>query len=86
MVTYGNLWRAATLVLVLLPAGNFAYADKKDELDQLRERIGQLQRDLAKSEESRSEVADALRNSEKAVSEVSAAVAGYFGLRSWEQP
>lgn len=57
-------------MVLLLLGGSRAYADKKDELDQLRNRIGQLQRDLAKSEESRSEAADALRNSEKAISEV----------------
>ena len=51
-------------------ASGMACADKKAELNQLRERIGDLQRDLAKSEESRSEVADALRTSEKAISEV----------------
>jgi septal ring factor EnvC (AmiA/AmiB activator) len=45
-------------------------ADKKTELTQLRDRIENLQRELAKSEESRSEVADALRTSEKAISEV----------------
>ena len=45
-------------------------ADQKTELNQLRGRIESLQRDLAKSEESQSEVADALRISEKAVSEV----------------
>jgi septal ring factor EnvC (AmiA/AmiB activator) len=45
-------------------------ADKKSDLDQLRQRIETLQRDLAKSEESRSEAADALRVSEKAISEV----------------
>ncbi len=49
-------------------------ADKKDELGQLRQKIEQLQRDLAKTEESRSEVADALRTSEKAISEVNRAL------------
>lgn len=47
-----------------------ATADKKEELSQLRQRIDKLQRDLAKSEESRGEAADALRISEKAISEV----------------
>ena len=47
-----------------------SFADQKAELNQLRGRIENLQRDLAKSEESRSEVADALRTSEKAISEV----------------
>lgn len=51
------------------------HADKNAELTQLRDRIGNLQRDLAKSEESRSEVADALRASEKAISEVNRGLA-----------
>lgn len=57
-------------ILLFAMASGMACADKKVELNQLRERIGDLQRDLAKSEESRSEVADALRTSEKAISEV----------------
>ncbi len=61
-----KLWLAVGFLLFALPA----HADKKDELGQLRQRIEQLQRDLAKTEESRSEVADALRTSEKAISEV----------------
>ncbi len=47
-----------------------SHADKKTELNELRDRIQGLQRDLARSEESRSEVADALRASEKSISEV----------------
>ncbi len=43
--------------------------DKARELRELRERIDKLQRDLVKSEESRSEAADALGASEKAISE-----------------
>lgn len=60
-------WMAALLfAMVCAPS----FADQKSELNQLRDRIENLQRDLAKSEESRSEVADALRTSEKAISEV----------------
>lgn len=68
----GRARRAAAFAILLLlsPLGEFAHADKKDELNQLRERIGQLQKDLASSEESRTEAADALRSSEKAISEV----------------
>ncbi len=47
-----------------------AQADKQQELRQLRERIQKLQNDLVKSEESRSEAADALKTSEKSISEV----------------
>ena len=66
-----NVWlRRGSVCVLLALACNAAHADKKQDLEQLRERIEQLQRDLVKSEESRSEVADALRTSEKAISEV----------------
>ena len=66
-----NVWlRRGSVCALLALACNAAHADKKQDLEQLRERIEQLQRDLVKSEESRSEVADALRTSEKAISEV----------------
>ena len=57
------------VALLLALSCAMSHADKKDELSQLRERIETLQRDIAKSEESRTEVADALRTSEKAISE-----------------
>ena len=60
-------WSAALLLALWSGASG---ADKKAELNQLRDRIENLQRDLTKSEESRSEIADALRTSEKAISEV----------------
>ena len=60
-------WIAALLCACCCAPG---YADNKSELNRLRERIENLQRDLAKGEESRSEVADALRTSEKAISEI----------------
>ena len=47
-----------------------SHADEKAELSQLRERIENLQRDIVKSEESRNEVADGLRTSERSISEV----------------
>ncbi len=64
--------RTCRLLLFLLLASQVhpVAADKKEELSQLRQRIEKLQRDLAKSEESRVEAADALRTSEKAISEV----------------
>jgi murein hydrolase activator len=46
-----------------------AEAEKK-RLDELRGRIEELQRNVAKSEESRTEAADALKTTEKAISEV----------------
>ncbi|MBL8523742.1 MAG: peptidoglycan DD-metalloendopeptidase family protein [Betaproteobacteria bacterium] len=70
VANYCRLWLTVGSLLLVLPT----HADKKDELGQLRQRIEQLQRDLAKTEESRSEVADALRTSEKAISEVNRAL------------
>jgi len=72
--------RPASLVLVAAEAGVallFALAAiaapvqaaPKDELEELRGRIGELQKQLAESEESKAEAGDALRESERAVSE-----------------
>ena len=61
------IWAVAFLIAQFCAA---SHADKKTELNELRDRIQNLQRDLAKSEESRSEAADALRTSEKSISEV----------------
>ena len=64
---------AFALLFAIHAAISGAQADKTDrrqELRQLREQIEKLQRDLVKSEESRSEAADALRTSEKSISEV----------------
>ena len=47
-----------------------AITEKSQALDDLRQRIDKLNRDLAKSEESRGEVADQLKVSEQAISEV----------------
>lgn len=59
------------LVFVILVAPvAFADTDKKQALDDLRGRIEKLNRDLAKSEESRVEVADQLKTAEKSISEV----------------
>ena len=72
-------WRAAAIGLMaawLLGFGPPAQAEKasaeleKQRLAELRARIEKLQRDIAKSEESRSEATDALKASEKAISEV----------------
>jgi murein hydrolase activator len=72
--------RPASLVLVAAEAGVAlllalaafaapAQAAPKDELQELRGRIGELQKQLAESEESKVEAGDALRESERAVSE-----------------
>ena len=62
---------ARCIAVILFSASCAAsLANQKAELGQLRERIENLQRDIVKSEESRNEVADALRTSERSISEV----------------
>jgi septal ring factor EnvC (AmiA/AmiB activator) len=70
------LSRRATLVLLILPllfTGVRAAAPpsnaQKEELKQLRNRIETLQKTLAASEEAKNETVDALRESERAISE-----------------
>ncbi|HEU0282795.1 MAG TPA: peptidoglycan DD-metalloendopeptidase family protein, partial [Gallionella sp.] len=46
-----------------------AHASRQDELENLRKRIASLQQELEKTSESKSEVADALRESERAISD-----------------
>jgi septal ring factor EnvC (AmiA/AmiB activator) len=63
----------ALLILPALCAGVHAAAPtsnaQKEELKQLRNRIDSLQKNLAASEETKNETADALRESERAISE-----------------
>ncbi len=54
--------------LLLCLLANSAYASQQDELDNLRRRITNLQQELEKTSESKSEAADALRESERAIS------------------
>ncbi|HZW25383.1 MAG TPA: peptidoglycan DD-metalloendopeptidase family protein [Gallionella sp.] len=56
------------LLCALLLTGH-AHAGKQEELDNLRKRIAEMQRDLEKTSESKSEAADALRESERAISD-----------------
>ena len=60
--------RLLLLCLCLCLLANSAYATKQDELDNLRQRIISLQQELEKTSESKSEAADALRESERAIS------------------
>jgi septal ring factor EnvC (AmiA/AmiB activator) len=60
--------RYALGLLCLCLLANNAFASKQDELDNLRKRITELQQDLEKTSESKSEAADALRKSERAIS------------------
>ena len=45
-----------------------AYADQKQDLERLRQRISTLQQEMEKTSDSKSETADALRESERAIS------------------
>lgn len=62
--------RARLLVLALcaLTVVNIANASKQEELGNLRKRIAAMQRDMDKTSESKVEVADELRESERAIS------------------
>lgn len=54
------------LAVLLLPAS--ALASQQSDLEQLRQRLTAIQQDFEQTSESRSEVADALRDSERAIS------------------
>ncbi|MDE2310716.1 MAG: peptidoglycan DD-metalloendopeptidase family protein [Betaproteobacteria bacterium] len=60
--------RLALLCLSLVAGIGSAHASRQDELENLRKRITSLQQELEKTSESKSEVADALRESERAIS------------------
>lgn len=57
----------ATLCIGLM--ANSAHATQQDELGNLRKRIAAMQREMDKTSESKSEAADALRESERAISD-----------------
>lgn len=59
--------RSALLASLLL--ANAAHATQQEDLEKLRKRIATLQKDFDKANESKSEVADALRESERAISD-----------------
>lgn len=61
--------RLLSLILCSLALGSAASADEQEELQILRERILSMQRELDKTSESKSEAADALRESERAISD-----------------
>lgn len=65
------------IALALLILGLFAqpvWADKKTELESLRERLQQLQQEYLATRESRAEAVDALKQSERAISETVASL------------
>ena len=66
LTPFTKIIRYALLCLCLLT--NSAFASKQEELDNLRKRITDLQQELEKTSESKSEAADTLRKSERAIS------------------
>lgn len=72
-----RIWRRASLIVVPLCIGvvaTQAWADRKAELETLRERLQQLQKEHQEARESRAEATDALKQSEQAISESMAAL------------
>ncbi len=57
------------LLACLLLLANSAYASQQDDLNSLRKRIARLQEDVEKTSASKTEAADALRESERAISD-----------------
>ncbi len=64
-----NLRSALLLIAVLATPALAAKAAPKEELDELRGRLQALQREIERAEESRGEAADALKASERAISD-----------------
>jgi septal ring factor EnvC (AmiA/AmiB activator) len=68
---YTQTTRAVCLLILFICAlisCNPAHADRQEELENLRKRISSMQREMDKTSESKSETADALRESERAIS------------------
>jgi murein hydrolase activator len=63
------LTRLLSLAFCCLTLLNVAYASQQEELENLRKRIAIVQNELDKTSESKSEAADALRESERAISD-----------------
>lgn len=59
--------RSCLLSALLLPVS--VLASQEDDLEKLRQRLASIQRDFEQTSESRSEAADALRDSERAISD-----------------
>jgi septal ring factor EnvC (AmiA/AmiB activator) len=62
--------RSGLLLIMLLACAGSAQAGQQEELANLRSRIVEMQRDMDKTSESKAEAADALRESERAISDV----------------
>lgn len=61
--------RCGFLLGCVLAAAGSAFAGQQEELENLRQRITAMQRDMDKTSESKAEAADALRESERAISD-----------------
>ncbi|MGH8731841.1 MAG: hypothetical protein ACREVF_09035, partial [Burkholderiales bacterium] len=68
-ITFLAAEAGAALLFALAALAVPAHAAPKDELEELRDRIGALQKQLAESDKSKAEAGDALRGSERAVSD-----------------
>jgi septal ring factor EnvC (AmiA/AmiB activator) len=66
-----TLFPAVVALLFIAAVSAPAHAGPKDELKEIRDRIGALRKQLTESESSKAEAADALKDSERAVSETS---------------
>jgi len=76
--------RAAIRLVAMLLLGAFAlttHAGPRDELKSIRGRIEALQKQLSESESSQAQAADALKDSERAVSETSRKIYQISGQR-----
>ncbi|MDD5385022.1 MAG: peptidoglycan DD-metalloendopeptidase family protein [Gallionella sp.] len=70
------LARLLLFALCSLISASAAYASQQDELGNLRKRIAAMQREMDKTSESKSEAADALRESERTISDSNRKLAG----------
>jgi len=73
----GSSQRRSCVFLFLFALASAAPGAPSDQLNELRSRISKLQRQLTQAEETKSEAADALRESERAISDTSRRL---FGL------
>ena len=75
------LSRLFSLALCSLAMLNVAYASQQEELENLRKRIAEVQREMDKTSESKTEVVDALRESEHAISDSNRKLAELVALQ-----
>jgi len=64
------LWCLLLIFVCTFTCINTAHSGKQEDLENLRKRITTMQREMEKTSESKSEAADALRESEKAISSI----------------